>query len=94
MTGRRSFCRTIRSSWEPVGEVEACGILAVMMAAASVNNWSSGIGIGEFALPPREAVEMRRLVILAPIAAEIRPAEIVGKDEYDVRRSALAWDGP
>ena len=51
------------------------------------------IGLREFHPSRRKFVEVRRLVILAAVAAKIRPSEVIRHDEEDIRFPRLSCVG-
>ena len=75
----------IGAARQPVGEIEPGRILAGHERGACRRaDRTSGVGIGETLALRGEAIEVRRLVILAAVAAEIGPTEIVGEDDNNV----------
>ena len=76
----------IRATGYPVGNLQPRRVLPRKQCGPRRRtNRARGIRLGE--LHPRRchAIQVRRLVERAAIAAEIRPPEIVCNDEYDVR---------
>ena len=77
--------RLVLAAGQPIRDAQAGWRFASQDAgAAGGADRCSGVGIGEAHAFLRQSVEVRRLVKGAPVAAEVRPAEVVGDDENDV----------
>jgi hypothetical protein len=80
-------------SGDPVGDVQPGGAFPCQNGGAGGRaHRAGGVGLGEFHPILRELVDVRRLVVLAAVAAEIRPAHVVDQHEDDVRRRFLGAD--
>ena len=77
--------RLVLAPWQPVRDAQAGWIFSGQDAGAC---WRAdrrgGIGIGEAHALLSQVVKVRGLVKCAPVAAEVRPSEIIGEDEDDV----------
>ena len=75
----------ILPAWQPIGEMEPGRPLAGHDAGPRRRADRAGsIGLREPHSVGSEAVDVRRFVIRAAVAAQVRPAEVVHQDENDV----------
>ncbi len=89
MGGRVAF------AGDPIGQMQSRGPLAGEDAGPRRRaDRAGGVGVGEPHPLPGQAVDVRRLVELAAVAAHVGPAQVVGKDEDDIRYTGFGLAEP
>ena len=78
--------RFVLAARQPVRDAQARGVFAGQDARARRRaNRRGGVGIGKAHAFLRQAVKIGRFVKSASVATDVRPAEIIGEDENNVR---------